>query len=116
MERSDHPYAVRLHEQLEELQEMVRELENLQFHHCPVGSVENVHYEKVVRMEARFDDQIKKLPQNFDAAQAPAQADDVAQVPLGGRESSSGRWERDSSEPPWVDRGQPGENDPEGGR
>jgi len=37
--------------ELDDLREMIRELENLGFHHSPMGTIERTHYDRVVEME-----------------------------------------------------------------
>jgi len=49
-------------ERVNEVQDMIRDCENLGFHHDPVGSVEYTHYSNLVGMEVKLNAQIQALP------------------------------------------------------
>ena len=95
MERQRQPYL----EELEELRDMIREVENLEFHHCAPGTPERLHYDRLVELEVKLDGQVKRHPQYPPSVRA------AAQIPLG---RPSERGVRDSSGGSDVDSGSPG--------
>ena len=114
MERSDRPNERQVLLGLRDsLRDAIAELENLGFHHETVGTVERHHYDRVVRMEARVDNQIGRWPAQVSAEQSPTKTNYVAALPAGERDVSSGSGECDGGEPAGVDSGQPGQDDPE---
>ena len=54
--RSDQPHK----SEAEILRDMVAELENMEFHHSPLGSKERDHYDRVVALEEKVSAQAKK--------------------------------------------------------
>ncbi len=117
MERSDRPSFVDwLMGSKQELQDLIGEAENAQWHHLPPGTVEREHYDRLVQLEARLDYKIQISPKNVAAEQSPTKADYVAQVSTGRRLPSSRGGECDGSESTGADGGQPGPDDHEDSR
>ena len=89
------PYGVFLRSLLDELETAVAELENLEFHHAPLGSAEFQHYLRVwtwcdevtARMERFGNTKKQKAWQQLNAARPEARhplADPTDQQHLGG--------------------------------
>ncbi len=57
-----------LEQQQLNLQEMIREAENAEWHHCAEGTVERMHYDRLVRAEEIVDAQRTRLPQRVQPA------------------------------------------------
>ena len=62
MERQRPSYQTYLEEAEGEVLELIREAENLEFHHAPEGSVEGVHYRRLMNMMEVIHAQAAKLP------------------------------------------------------
>ncbi len=63
MERQRRPsMGAWLEETAAELQDIIRVLENLGFHHAEEGTAERDHYDRVVLMEGRVSAQAKRIP------------------------------------------------------
>ena len=86
----ERPTALKvLNELLDDVRDAIAECEEMGYHHLPGGTVEYLHYDRLILMERRAYAQIEKFPQVIQSARRKASRNE-----MGGHDSGDNPGER----------------------